>query len=167
MQAAINLKDYYLFDNFINLTSNTQSIITAKHFADSPVQNHNNILVITGIIGCGKTHLAMAILTQLRANKPNAAIYPVSYERWWADFRQRDSDIFFDIDFLNQQDIILIDSYYPLKMDTPDEKRFQVSFHEMLQKMVALNIIRNKIVSRIFATVKRGTPYVELGKFTA
>ncbi len=31
--------------------------------------------------------------------------------------------------------------------------------------MVALNIIRNKIVSRIFATVKRGTPYVELGKF--
>lgn len=34
-------------------------------------------------------------------------------------------------------------------------------------KMVALNIIRNKIVSRIFATVKRGTPYVELGKFAA
>jgi hypothetical protein len=30
-----------------------------------------------------------------------------------------------------------------------------------------LNIIRNKIVSRIFATVKRGTPYVELGKFAA
>lgn len=34
-------------------------------------------------------------------------------------------------------------------------------------KMVALNIIRNKIVSRIFATVKRGTPYVELSKFAA
>ena len=34
-------------------------------------------------------------------------------------------------------------------------------------KMVALNIIRNKIVSRIFATIKRGTPYVELNKFAA
>lgn len=34
-------------------------------------------------------------------------------------------------------------------------------------KMVALNIIRNKIVSRIFAAVKRGTPYVELHKFAA
>lgn len=34
-------------------------------------------------------------------------------------------------------------------------------------KMIALNIIRNKIVSRIFATIKRGTPYVELHKFAA
>jgi len=34
-------------------------------------------------------------------------------------------------------------------------------------KMVVLNIIRNKIVSRIFATVKRGTPFVPLNKFAA
>lgn len=34
-------------------------------------------------------------------------------------------------------------------------------------KMVVLNIIRNKIVSRIFATVKRGTPFVEMSKFAA
>jgi transposase len=34
-------------------------------------------------------------------------------------------------------------------------------------KMVVLNIIRNKIVSRIFATLNRGTPYVELNKFLA
>jgi transposase len=34
-------------------------------------------------------------------------------------------------------------------------------------KMVVLNIIRNKIVSRVFATVKRGTPFVELNKFAA
>lgn len=34
-------------------------------------------------------------------------------------------------------------------------------------KMLVLNIIRNKIVSRIFATVKRGTPYVEMNKFAA
>jgi transposase len=34
-------------------------------------------------------------------------------------------------------------------------------------KMIVFNIIRNKIVSRIFATVKRGTPYVELNQFVA
>ncbi len=34
-------------------------------------------------------------------------------------------------------------------------------------KMVALNNVRNKILSRAFAVVKRGTPYVELQKFAA
>lgn len=34
-------------------------------------------------------------------------------------------------------------------------------------KMVVINIIRNKIVSRVFATIKRGTPYVELNQFAA
>ena len=34
-------------------------------------------------------------------------------------------------------------------------------------KMVVLNIIRNKIVSRVFATVNRGTPYVKMNKFLA
>lgn len=141
MQPTTNLKDYYRFDNFINLTSNTSTIVAAKQFADSPVQYNNNILVITGIVGVGKTHLAVAILADVVAQKPNAAILQISYERWWADFRQSDSDHFFDINFLNQQDIILIDSYYPLKMDTPDEKRFHSSFHEMLQQIKTKLII--------------------------
>lgn len=34
-------------------------------------------------------------------------------------------------------------------------------------KMLVLNIIRNKLVSRIFATVNRGTPFVELNQFIA
>ena len=34
-------------------------------------------------------------------------------------------------------------------------------------KMVVLNIIRNKLVSRIFATISRGTPYVELSQYAA
>jgi transposase len=34
-------------------------------------------------------------------------------------------------------------------------------------KMLVLNIIRNKLVSRIFATVNRGTPFVELNQFAA
>lgn len=34
-------------------------------------------------------------------------------------------------------------------------------------KMSTLNIIRNKILFRVFAVVKRGTPYVDLSKFAA
>lgn len=34
-------------------------------------------------------------------------------------------------------------------------------------KMIALNNVRNKLLSRVFAVVKRGTPYVELQKFAA
>lgn len=34
-------------------------------------------------------------------------------------------------------------------------------------KMSTLNIIRNKIIFRVFAVVKRGTPYVDLYKFAA
>lgn len=34
-------------------------------------------------------------------------------------------------------------------------------------KMCTINIIRNKLLSRIFAVVKRGTPYVDIMKFAA
>lgn len=44
---------------------------------------------------------------------------------------------------------------------------YQKRVEEGKHKMIALNIIRNKIVSRIFATVKRGTPYVELSLHAA
>jgi len=44
---------------------------------------------------------------------------------------------------------------------------YQRRVEEGKHKMVAFNIIRNKIVARIFATVRRGTPYVELNKFAA
>ncbi|MCZ8297657.1 IS110 family transposase [Flavobacterium sp.] len=44
---------------------------------------------------------------------------------------------------------------------------YQKRVEEGKPKMVVLNIIRNKIVSRVFATVNRGTPYIELSKFSA
>ncbi len=51
------------------------------------------------------------------------------------------------------------------------DKELKIYFKKRVEegkpKMVVLNIIRNKIVSRIFATVKRGTPFVEMNKFAA
>jgi hypothetical protein len=34
-------------------------------------------------------------------------------------------------------------------------------------KLVALNNVRNKILARAFAVIKRGTPYVELQQYAA
>ena len=34
-------------------------------------------------------------------------------------------------------------------------------------KLIALNNVRNKILARAFAVIKRGTPYVELHQYAA
>lgn len=51
------------------------------------------------------------------------------------------------------------------------DKELKMYYEQRVQegkpKMVVINIIRNKIVARVFSTVKRGTPYVELNKFAS
>jgi transposase len=54
-----------------------------------------------------------------------------------------------------------------IQADKELKNYFKKRVEEGKPKMVVLNIIRNKLVSRIFATVKRGTPFVELNKFAA
>jgi transposase len=44
---------------------------------------------------------------------------------------------------------------------------YQRRIAEGKHKKVVVNIIRNKLISRVFATVKRGTPYVELARYAA
>ena len=44
---------------------------------------------------------------------------------------------------------------------------YQRRTQEGKNKMSTLNIIRNKLVTRIFAVVKRQTPYVDLSAFAA
>lgn len=54
-----------------------------------------------------------------------------------------------------------------IQHDTELKTYYQKRVEEGKHKMIALNIIRNKIVARIFATVKWGTPYVDIKKFAA
>jgi transposase len=44
---------------------------------------------------------------------------------------------------------------------------YQKRIEEGKNKMSTQNIIRNKLVARIFAVVERGTPYVDIAKFAA
>jgi len=44
---------------------------------------------------------------------------------------------------------------------------YQKRLQEGKSKMSALNIVRNKLISRMFAIAKRGTPYVDIHEFAA
>jgi transposase len=44
---------------------------------------------------------------------------------------------------------------------------YQKRLKEGKHKKIVVNIIRNKLISRVFAVVRRGTPYVELVKYAA
>lgn len=54
-----------------------------------------------------------------------------------------------------------------IQHDAELKQYYEKRVREGKPKMVVLNIIRNKLVSRIFATVNRGTPYQEIGKLVA
>lgn len=54
-----------------------------------------------------------------------------------------------------------------IQHDSELKQYYQKRVGEGKPKMVVLNIIRNKLVSRIFATVNRGTPYQELNQVAA
>lgn len=51
--------------------------------------------------------------------------------------------------------------------DTEMKKYYTRRESEGKPKMMIINIIRNKIVARVFAVVKRGTPFVDLKKYAA
>jgi transposase len=55
----------------------------------------------------------------------------------------------------------------PIQLDGEYKTYYKRRTDEGKNKMSTLNIIRNKLVFRIFAVVKRGTPYVDLSKFAA
>ena len=54
-----------------------------------------------------------------------------------------------------------------IQHDSELRRYYKKKLEEGKLKMIALNNVRNKLLSRVFAVVKRGTPYVELHKFAA
>ncbi len=49
-----------------------------------------------------------------------------------------------------------------IKYDSELKEYYERKVKEGKNKMSVINIIKNKMVGRVFAVVKRGTPYVEL-----
>ena len=54
-----------------------------------------------------------------------------------------------------------------VRFDSELKAYYERRVKEGKNKMCVLNIIRNKLVSRVFAVVKRGTPYVDVLKWAA
>ena len=63
--------------------------------------------------------------------------------------------------------LLTLASVSAIQCDKELKQYYKKKLTEGKPKMVAINNVRNKILSRAFAVVKRGTPYVELQKFTA
>ena len=54
-----------------------------------------------------------------------------------------------------------------IQCDKELKQYYQRRIAEGKHKKVVVNIIRNKLISRVFAAVRRGTPYIELMKYAA
>lgn len=63
--------------------------------------------------------------------------------------------------------LLTLASVSAIQCDKELKQYYKKKLAEGKPRMVALNNVRNKILSRAFAVVKRGTPYVELQKFAA
>ena len=63
--------------------------------------------------------------------------------------------------------LLTLASVSAIQCDKELKQYYNKKVAEGKPKMVALNNVRNKILSRAFAVIKRGTPYVELQKFAA
>jgi transposase len=63
--------------------------------------------------------------------------------------------------------LLTLASVSAIQCDKELKQYYKKKVAEGKPKMVALNNVRNKILSRAFAVVRRGTPYVELQKFVA
>jgi len=67
-----------------------------------------------------------------------------------------------------QMKTILTNAVKSAVMYNPELRRYyQKRIKEGKNKKVVVNIVRNKLISRVFAVVKRGSPYVEIQKYAA
>lgn len=71
------------------------------------------------------------------------------------------------ISYRKMKSLLSMSAISAIQHDKELKQYYEKRVEEGKPKMVAINIIRNKLVSRIFATVNRGTPYVELSQLAA
>jgi len=63
--------------------------------------------------------------------------------------------------------LLTLASVSAIQCDSELKLYYKKKVAEGKPKMVALNNVRNKLLARVFAVIKRGTPYVELQQFAA
>ena len=100
-----------LLRNFF--TEKTDSCIIEKvtNFVSSN-ELKDEILVISGKVATGKTHLGCAILNEIEILRPEKSVFLISFEKLLYLMGEDSVDHILNFDFLDQQSIVFIDGFY-------------------------------------------------------
>jgi chromosomal replication initiation ATPase DnaA len=97
------------FDNFITIGSNGKTKLRAVYFARN--QTAQNVLVISGAVGNGSTHLSLAILNEIESQHPKETVFYASFETIVSWIKNNKNTDILNAEFLNSNIAVLIDSY--------------------------------------------------------
>jgi chromosomal replication initiator protein len=111
MQIDPQLNPTYTFESFIEGDCNRVARRAGKTVAEKPSANSFNPLVIYGVVGLGKTHLAQAIGNAVNRLHPGKVVLYVSSEKFINQFQghSRNNAINDFIHFYQLIDVLIID----------------------------------------------------------
>lgn len=111
------LKNRYSFQNFICSDTNLTAKQSVLHFTNSQ-HTESNILIISGEIGSGKTHLAKSAYKSIVHQFPKKPFLGLSYEKLLVEY-----DTIMKPESLNDLSVLLIDSFFINESAIDDFKR--------------------------------------------
>ena len=103
-------KDDYTFENFIAIEKNVEAKNIAIDFARN--KKDENILVISGKVGIGKTHLALAIKNEIYDLYPDKETFLIGYEQLIFNISNNKYGEKIDINTFSNYSLIIIDSFF-------------------------------------------------------
>lgn len=128
MTVESNLNPDYSFENFIEGDCNRLARSAAYAVSNKPGETSFNPLLIYGVVGLGKTHLAHSIGIEIRKKNPGKQVLYVPSERFTNQFIQaiQDNNTTDFVNFYQMIDVLIIDDVH---FFSGKEKTQDVFFH--------------------------------------
>lgn len=128
LQVDPQLNPNYTFDNFIEGECNRLARSAGLAVAVKPGGTSFNPLMIYGISGLGKTHLAQAIGNEIKRSTPDKLVIYVSSEKFTTQFYEslKNKTINDFVNFYQAMDVIIMDDVHNL---AGKEKTQDIFFH--------------------------------------
>ncbi|TAH02223.1 MAG: chromosomal replication initiator protein DnaA [Sphingobacteriales bacterium] len=128
LQVDPQLNPNYTFDNFIEGECNRLARSAGLAVAAKPGGTSFNPLMIYGVSGLGKTHLAQAIGNEIKRSMPDKLVIYVSSEKFTSQFYEslKNKTINDFVNFYQAMDVIIMDDVHNL---AGKEKTQDIFFH--------------------------------------
>lgn len=112
MENNTRKKDFenLTFENFIAIGKNVEAKNIATDFARN--KKDENILVISGKVGIGKTHLALAIKNEIYHLYPDKEIFQIGYEQLIFNISNNKYGEKLDLNTFSKYSLVIIDSFF-------------------------------------------------------